>query len=86
MSAIRLYHNDLGKWVFDHQGSEHVALLSSVDTADTFRSFGLHPKGVVCISVCQSGQIDDITLLDQTPVRELFVPTGHSLYRDLTPT
>jgi hypothetical protein len=85
MSAIRLYRNAAKSWVFDHDGAERLAVLSSVDTDESFRSFGLHPNGAVSIKVCPTGEIDDVQLLDETPVAELYVPRGHSLYRDLTP-
>lgn len=83
MSAIRLYCES-GKWVLQHEGETRKALLVSVDSNETFRSFGLHPDGAVAISVHPSGEIADVTLLDQTPVSELFVPLTHSLYRDIT--
>jgi hypothetical protein len=83
MSAIRLY-SESGQWKVEHEGQTRKALLVSVDSNETFRSFGLHPQGAVAISVHPSGEIADVTLLDHTPVSELFVPPGHSLYRDIT--
>lgn len=85
MSAIRLYRNSSGDWVYDHDGSEHVALLSSVADNETFRSIGLHPQSAVSISVQPSGRIDGVSLIDGTPLTELIVPPRHSLYRDLAP-
>ncbi|ARV77476.1 hypothetical protein FDI21_gp235 [Pseudomonas phage Noxifer] len=85
MSAIRLYRNSLGDWVYDRQGNEHIALLSSVADIETFRSIGLHPRSAVSISVSSSGRIDGVSLVDGTPLEELLVPPNHSLYRDLTP-
>ena len=85
MSAIRLYRNAAKSWVFDHNGNPRPAVLSSIDSEDSFRAIGLHPNGAVSIKVCSTGEIDGIHLLDDTPVDELIVPRGHSLYRDLSP-
>lgn len=85
MSALRIYLNAAKAWVFDHAGGQRPAVLSSVDTDESFRAIGLHPNGAVSIKVCPNGEIDGVHLLDETPVVELFVPRGHSLYRDLAP-
>ena len=85
MSAIRLYRSGTNEWVFDHQGSQHAAVLSSVETNDTFRSIGLHPKGAVMISVNPTGLIEKIALVDDTPLEELVIPPTHGLWRDLRP-
>ncbi len=85
MSEIRLYRNGNNEWVFNHQGSEHTALLTSIDTNETFRTLGLHPKGAVCIAVSQGGYIEEISLVDGTTLGELVIPKTHSLHRDLTP-
>jgi len=85
MNAIRLYCES-GKWLAQLRGQPCTVRLASVDDDETFRSFGLHPKGAVAISVHPSGEIANVTLLDQTPVCELIIPPGHSLYRDITLT
>jgi len=85
MSALHLYLNELKEWVFNYDGSIVPAVVSSSDSANTFRSLGLHPSGTVCIQVGPIGNIEEITLLDKTPLNELVVPRGHSLHRELTP-